>query len=222
MAAWKVSDARPLKALQGENAKLKKLLAQAMFDNVKTMVTPVARREAVAHVRTTFEASERRACKVLGADRASVRYRGRRADDALVRARLRELAAIRRRFGYLHLLALTGREGLIMNHTKFRRLYREKRLQVRRRGGRKRALGTRAPLSIPQGANQRWGLDFLSDAFADGRRFRILAVVDDFTRECPALVADSSLPGLQVVRELDSIIAWRSRPTMCLSDDGTD
>ena len=83
-----------------------------------------------------------------------------------------------------------------MNHKKFRRLYREERLQVRRRGGRKRALGTRAPLAIPQGANQRWSLDFLSDAFADGRRFRILAVVDDFTGECLALVADTSLPGL--------------------------
>ena len=74
-------------------------------------------------------------------------------------------------------------------------------------GGRKRALGTRAPLAIPQGANQRWSLDFLSDALTDGRRFRILAVVDDFTRECLALVADTSLPGLRVVRELDVIIA---------------
>jgi putative transposase len=97
------------------------------------MVTPAARREAVAHLRTTFEVSERRACKVLGADRTSVRYRGRRADDAVVRTRLRELAAIRRRFGYRRLLVLMRREGLVMNHKKFRRLYREERLQVRRR-----------------------------------------------------------------------------------------
>jgi len=109
-----------------------------------------------------------------------------------------------------------------MNHKKFRRLYREERLQVRRRSGRKRALGTTAPLSIPQGANQRWSLDFLSDAFADGRRFRILAVVDDFTRECLALVADTSLPGLRVVRELDVIIARRGRPAICVSDNGTE
>ena len=165
------------------------------------MVTPAARREAVAHLRTTFGVSERRACEVLGADRTSVRYRRRRADDAVVRARLRELAAIRRRFGYRRLLVLMRREGLVMNHKKFRRLYREEQLQVRRRGGRKRALGTRTPLAIPQGANQRWSLDFLSDAFADGRRFRILAVVDDFTRECLTLVADTSLPGLRVSRE---------------------
>jgi putative transposase len=78
-----------------------------------------------------------------------------------------------------------------MNHKKLRRLYREERLQVRRRGGRKRALGTRVPMAMPQGPNQRWSLDFVSDAFADGPRFRILAIVDDFTRECPALVPDT-------------------------------
>jgi putative transposase len=159
---------------------------------------------------------------VLGVDRTSVRYRSNRPDDAAARMRLRELAAIRRRFGYRRLLVLMRREGLVMNHKKFRRLYREERLQVRRRGGRKRALGTRAPLSIPQGPNQRWSLDFLSDAFAEGRRFRILAVVDDFTRECLALIADTSLPGLRVVRELEAIIARRGRPAMCVSDNGTE
>ena len=109
-----------------------------------------------------------------------------------------------------------------MNHKKLRRLYREERLQVRRRGGRKRALGTRAPMALPQGPNQRWSLDFLSDAMTDGRRFRILAVVDDFTRECLALVADTSLPGLRVARELDTLIAVRGRPTMVVSDNGTE
>jgi putative transposase len=186
------------------------------------MVTPAARREAVAHIRSSFEVSERRACTVLGVDRTSVRYRSDRPDDVAVRARMRELAAIRRRFGYRRLLVLMRREGLVMNHKKFRRLYREERLQVRRRGGRKRALGTRAPLAIPQGPNQRWSLDFLSDAFAEGRRFRILAVVDDFTRECLALIADTSLPGLRVVRELEVIIAQRGRPEMCVSDNGTE
>ena len=163
------------------------------------MVTPAARREAVAHLRTSFQVSERRACVVLEVDRTSVRYRSSRGDDAVVRARLRELASVRRRFGYRRLLVLMRREGLVMNHKKFRRLYCEERLQVRRRGGRKRALGTRVPMTIPQGPNQRWSLDFLSDAFADGRRFRIFAVVDDFTRECLVLVADTSLPGLRVV-----------------------
>jgi putative transposase len=159
---------------------------------------------------------------VIGADRTSIRYRSRRPDDAAARARLRELAAVRRRFGYRRLHILLRREGTHMNHKKLRRLYAEERLQVRRRGGRKRALGTRAPMAIPQGPDQRWSLDFLSDALADGRRFRIFAVVDDFTRECLCLVADTSLSGMRVGRELDAIIARRGRPAMCVSDNGTE
>jgi putative transposase len=93
---------------------------------------------------------------------------------------------------------------------------------VRRRGGRKRALGTRAPMALPQAPNQRWSLDFVSDALADGRRFRILAVVDDFSRECLALVADTSLPGARVARELDALIIHRARPLVCVSDNGTE
>ncbi len=186
------------------------------------MVTPAGRREAVAHLRTKFEVSERRACAALAVDRTSARYRSIRPDDVVLRARLRELAAVRRRFGYRRLHVLMRREGFVLNHKKLRRLYREERLQVRRRRGRKRALGTRTAMAIPQGPNQRWSLDFLSDAFADGRRFRILAVVDDFTRECLALVADTSLPGLRVVRELETVIAGRGRPAMCVSDNGTE
>jgi putative transposase len=146
-----------------------------------------------------------------------MRYRSRRPDDTTVRARLRELAAQRRRFGYRRLHILLTREGLVMNHKKLRRLYREERLQVRRRGGRKRALGSRAPIVLPQGPNQRWSLDFASDALSDGRRFRILAVIDDFTRECLALIADTSLPSLRVVRELDGLVVMRGRPAMCHS-----
>ncbi len=186
------------------------------------MVTPAARREAVAHLRLAYKVSERRACSTLGADRTSIRYRSTRPDDAAIRARLRDLAAIRRRFGYRRLHILLRREGIVMNHKKLRRLSREERLQVRRRGGRKRALGTRAPMALPHGPNQRWSLDFLSDAFADGRRFRILAIVDDFTRECLALVPDTSLPGLRVARELDTLVASRGRPAMCVSDNGTE
>ena len=186
------------------------------------MVTPAARREAVAHLGEMFEVSQRRACRVVGMDRTSMRYRGRRPDDAAVRVRLRELAGQRRRFGYRRLLILLDREGLHMNHKKLRRLYREERLQVRRRGGRKRALGTRAPMTIPQGPNQRWSLDFVSDAFSDGRRFRILAVVDDFTRECLCLTADTSISGVRVARELDAIILARGLPASIVSDNGTE
>ncbi len=186
------------------------------------MVTPVARREAVAHLGQTFEVSQRRACTVIGADRTSVRYRSRKPDDGAVRSRLRELAAVRRRFGYRRLHLLLGREGLHLKHKKLRRLYREERLQVRRRGGRKRALGTRAPMTVPQAPNQRWSLDFVSDTLTDSRRFRILTVVDDYSRECLCLVADTSLSGIRVARELDTVIAERGRPAMCVSDNGTE
>jgi putative transposase len=186
------------------------------------MVTPVAKRQAVAHLCQTHEVSQRRACQVIGADRTSMRYHSLRPDDATVRVRLRELAAVRRRFGYRRLLILLRRDGLQLNHKKLRRLYREERLQVRRRGGRKRALGTRAPLVLPQGPNQRWSLDFVSDTITDSRRFRILAVVDDFTRECLALVADTSLSGLRVGRELDAIIIDRGKPRSIVSDNGTE
>src|SRR5437660_3741492 len=186
------------------------------------MVTPAVRREAAAHLSQIFAVSQRRACSAVGVDRSSVRYRGRRPDDGALRARLRELAAVRRRFGYRRLHILLDREGLHVNHKKLRRLYAAERLQVRRRGGRKRALGTRAPLLLPQGPNQRWSLDFLHDQLSDGRRFRILAIVDDFTRECLTLVADTSLSGLRVGRELDAIIARRGKPAACVSDNGTE
>jgi putative transposase len=186
------------------------------------MVTPAAKREAVAHLRNEFEVSERRACTVLGVDRTSVRYRSRRANDDAIRVRLRALASIRRRCGYRRLHFFLGQEGVALNLKKLRRIYREERLQVRRRSGGKRALGTRAPMAIPQGPNQRWSLDFASDALTDGRRFRILIVVDDFTRECLTLVADTSLGGLRVARELDAIIAVRGQPVACVSDNGTE
>jgi len=176
----------------------------------------------VAHLCSSFEVSQRRACRTIGADRTSMRYRSIRPDDAALRARLRELASQRRRFGYRRLQILLRREGTCVNHKKLRRLYREERLQVRRRGGRKRALGTRAPMTIPQAANQRWSMDFVSDQLSDGRRFRIMTLVDDFTRECLALVADTSISGLRVTRELDKVIAVRGCPAMCVSDNGTE
>lgn len=93
---------------------------------------------------------------------------------------------------------------------------------MRRRGGRKRAMGTRRPLDLPLVANQRWSLDFVSDQMTDGRRFRILTVIDNCTRECLALVADTSLSGARVVRELDAVIRQRGRPDTIVSDNGTE
>ena len=151
-----------------------------------------------------------------------MRYRSVRPDDASLREAMKMVASERRRFGYRRIHVMLLRQGIAMNLKKLRRLYREEKLQVRRRGGRKRALGTRRPMVVPERPNERWSLDFVSDAFTDGRRFRILAVVDDFSRECLALIADTSLSGLRIVRELDAIIARRGRPDTIVSDNGTE
>jgi len=173
-------------------------------------VTPAARREAVRYLREAYQMSERRACRVIGSDRASVRYEALRADDGELRERLKVLAQERRRFGYRRL------------HVLLQRLYREERLTVRRRGGRKRAIGTRRPIAVPLAPNQRWSLDFIHDQLTDGRRFRILAVVDDCTRECLGLVADTSISGRRVARELDDLVRQRRRPSTIVSDNGTE
>jgi HTH-like domain/Transposase len=115
----------------------------------KKVVTPAARREAARYLRHAFQMSERRACRVIGSDRASVRYRALRPDDGALRERLKTLAQERRRFGYRRLHVLLRREGQVVNKKRVQRLYREERLTVRRRGGRKRAIGTRRPLEVP-------------------------------------------------------------------------
>jgi putative transposase len=163
-----------------------------------------------------------RACRLVGLNRSSLSYQPRRPDDSIVRQRLRELAAERKRFGYRRLGWLLAREGRRMNQKKLYRLYCEEKLMVRRRGGRKRALGTRAPMTLPLTINQRWSLDFVSDTLSEGRRFRILCVVDDFSRECLATVVDTSLSGVRVVRELDRLTLERATPKTIVSDNGTE
>ncbi|TAZ68782.1 IS3-like element ISRle4 family transposase [Rhizobium ruizarguesonis] len=224
-----VSEAKRLKTLEDENTKLKRLLADAMLDNAalkdlfgKEVVTPAAKRKAVAHLMSHHEMSERRACKAIGFCRMTVRYETRRDDDHELRERMKALAHERRRFGYRRIHVLLRREGHLVNHKRLFRLYREEKLTVRKRGGRKRAIGTRAPMLVPMVANDRWSLDFVSDQFTDGRRLRILTVVDDCTRECLALVADTSLSGLRVARELDRIIEERAKPRMIVSDNGSE
>ena len=190
------------------------------------MVTPAAKREAVAHLQALLDVSERRACRVIDADRTSVRYRSRRADDGDLCEKLRALAQERRRFGYRRLHILLRRDGVLINRKKTQRIYREEGLTVRRRKGRKRAMGARMPpsslapvLALP---NQRWSLDFVHDQLVTGRRFRVLNIVDDVTRECLAAVPDTSISGKRVVRELTELIAQRGRPGMIVSDNGTE
>jgi putative transposase len=186
------------------------------------MVTPEAKRKAVVHLIDSHQVSQRRACDVLQVDRSSVRYQPKRGNDAELRDAIKRVARERRRFGYRRINVMLQREGIHMNHKKLRRIYVEEKLQVRRRGGRKRALGTRRPMEMPDGPNQRWSLDFVSDAFTDGRRFRILTVVDDFTKENVALVPDTSISGVRVTRELGQAISERGIPKTIVSDNGTE
>jgi len=166
--------------------------------------------------------SQRHACALAGIDPRVYRRKSKRPVDIALRARMKELALERRRFGYRRLHILLKREGWEVNWKKLYRLYREEGLTVRKRGGRKRAIGTRAPMTIPQGPNQRWSLDFVSGALSDGRRFRVLCVIDDFSRECLATVVDTSISGIRVARELDRIAEMRGFPCMVVSDNGTE
>jgi transposase InsO family protein len=151
-----------------------------------------------------------------------VRDRSRRPVDAELRVKLRELANERRRFGYRRLFVLLRREGEPSGIKRIYRLYREESLTVRKRRARRRAVGARAPILVEARANARWSLDFVHDQFACGRRFRVLNIVDDVTRECLASIADTSISGLRVSRELREPIARRGKPGMIVSDHGTE
>jgi transposase InsO family protein len=186
------------------------------------MVRPAAKREAVAHLKDQFQMSERRACRVIAADRKTVRYQSRRPPETQLRERLRSLANERRRFGYRRLFILLRREGEASGINRIYRLYREEGLGVRRRKGRKRAIGARAPILVEARPNARWSLDFVHDQMANGRRFRILNITDDITHECLGAIPDTSISGHRVTRELTAIIERRGKPGMIVSDNGTE
>ena len=145
-----------------------------------------------------------------------------RRDDARLRERLVALARERRRFGYRRLLIFLRREGFEVNHKRLFRVYREERLMVRKRGGRKRAMGSRTPMPVPARPNELWVLDFVSDQLVCGRRFRILAIYDVCICRCLAAIADFSLSGRRVARELDRLVAIHGKPLAIGSDNGTE
>jgi putative transposase len=186
------------------------------------MVGPAAKREAVVHLRGVLEMSERRACTIIAADRKMIRYCSRRPADTELRARLRDLANERRRFGYRRLFILLRREGEPSGINRIYRLYREEGLAVRKRRARRKAVGTRTPILVEAKVNARWSLDFIHDQLACGRRFRIFNVVDDVTRECLMAMTDTSISGVRIARELTALIEKRGKPKMIVSDHGTE
>ena len=165
--------------------------------------------------------SQRRACRLVGVDPKTV-LRDRRPDNPEVREEMQAIASKRRRFGYRRIGVLLERKGMIMNHKKLYRLYTEEKLGVRRRRGRKRARGSRTPMPVALLPNERWSLDFVSDTFGASRKFRILAVNDDCCRENLCLMADTSISGARVARELDALVRVYGKPACIVSDNGTE
>jgi putative transposase len=168
-----------------------------------------------------FAVSARHAQRVVGLSRGTAHYASKR-DDGVLRETLRRLASERRRFGYRRLSVMLEREGQGCNIKKVYRIYREEGLMVRKRKGRKRAIGMRLPLPKPDKVGQVWSLDFMSDALSCGRRFRVLGVMDQCSRECLTLTVDTSIGGARVVRELDALIAHHGKPLCIVSDNGTE
>lgn len=223
-----VSDAKRLRQLEAENAKLKRVVADLTLDKealkellAKKLVKPAGRRRACRHLIETREMSERRACRLVGLHRSVARYCGRPRDDSAARTRLRELAGAYRRYGYLRLHVLLRNEGLVMNHKRTYRLYREEDLSVRRRK-RKRLHRERVPLPPTERRNQRWAMDFVSDSLWTGRRFRALVIVDGHSKESPAILADFSISRARIVRLLDELAASHGLPEEIVTDKGPE
>jgi putative transposase len=185
-------------------------------------VRPAQRRAAVACVQERFGFSQRRACRLVGTARSTVRYSGRRRDDVVLRDRLRELAAQRPRFGYRRLHVLLRREEICVNHKRIERLYREEGLAVRRRRRKSLTRVLRGRPLAPERANEQWAMDFLHDTIASGRTIRLLSIIDVYTREALALEVDTSLPGSRVVRVLNRLACERPLPTQFVLDNGPE
>ena len=186
------------------------------------MVTPTVKRKAASVMTGEFRRSQTRSCNLVGLGRSTWRYKSRRPAYEEVRQKLRELAQKRTRFGYRRLAIFLRREGHVVNHKKVFRLYRAEGLTLPRKR-RKKPLGMRqAALSQPTRCNERWSMDFVMDRFKEGRRFRVFTLVDDFSRECLATLADTSISGVRVVRFLQELAMTRGLPQILVSDNGPE
>ena len=183
---------------------------------------PAARREAAKFVHETFAVSLRRACGLMQIGLSSYYYRASGKPDGELREALRRVAAKRRRWGYRMLTEVLRREGFEDNHKRIYRVYREEKLQVKVRKRRKAARWRGAKPEPAARANERWSMDFMSDQLADGRKIRVLNIVDDYTRQCLAMEVDTSLGGWRVARVLDRLVAERGHPQRIVTDNGPE
>ncbi len=174
-------------------------------------------------MRQGMEISERRACGLVGVARTTVRriVDETEANQAL-KVRMVDLAHARRRFGYRRIHDLLRREGVLANHKRVYRLYREAKLSVRKRRRRKLVMLDRPVLQAPAGPNEVWSIDFVMDALANGKRIKCLTVVDDFTRECLDIAVDFGISGEYVAHVLDRIGQFRGLPKAIRTDQGPE
>lgn len=186
------------------------------------MVGPAAQRDAAQYLKKSYSVSERRACRAMKYPRSTIRYKKHKQEDPALRKRLKELALSRRRFGSPRLTSLLRREGFQVNHKKVERIYQEEGLQIKKRKKRRQTAALRVVIPPPSGPNERWSMDFVADSIADGRRFRCLTVVDDFSRESPLIVVDTSLPGHRVAQVLDGLGGARGLPKTIVCDNGPE
>ena len=170
----------------------------------------------------SFGLSIRRACNLADLWRATYSYQRKSADDQAVRLRLREVAEQRQRFGCHRLHVILKREGLVINHKRTERIYREEGLSLRLKRRKKKIAMLRVKLPEPKRVNQRWSMDFVSDSLCTGQRFRVLAILDDFSRECLALEVDTSIGGARVVNTLERLAELRGLPDVITIDNGPE
>ena len=186
------------------------------------MVKPVAKKQVIHHLITFFNLSERAACQLIGLSRTAFRYQPKANSDAPLRKRLTELATAYPRYGYLMLHGLLKREGLVQNKKRTYRLYTEEGLQVRTKK-RKKLTRPRVVMATPSNVNERWSMDFVSDQLSDGRRFRTLNVIDEFSREVIGQLVSVSITGRQVARMLSQPGELRGQlPQHIVCDNGPE
>ncbi|WP_425342779.1 IS3 family transposase [Piscinibacter koreensis] len=225
-----VPDAQRLRELEGENAKLKKLLAEAHLDMhaLKSVprgkaLAPQAKREAITRMVSEHHLSERRACRLVGLSRDS--YRHPPEPDAATRelaGRIVEIAQVRQRFGYRRIHDLLRPEFPSINHKRVWRLYAAANLAVRKRKKVRRPPAERVPLQAASNVNEVWSMDFVSDSLANGRRLKCLTVADDFSHECVDITVDYGISGEYVTRLLDRAAVFRGYPAAVRTDNGPE
>jgi putative transposase len=185
------------------------------------VVKPASKKKIVKHFKKTYQFSERTSCDLVGISRTGFRYQAKPKGDQAIRKRLLELATKHPSYGYLFLHGLMKSEGLVCNKKRTYRIYTELGLQVRTKK-RKKLIRPRMPMFVPNRPNVRWSMDFVSDQLANGRRFRVLNVIDDFTREMVGQLTAFSISGRQVGRFLSELIETRGKPGQVVCDNGTE